>query len=95
MIKFQWNKQKADANKKKHGVSFDEAATVFHDLNGRILSDSDHSTGEDRFILLGVSIKLRMIVVAHTYREDHEEIRIISARKATRQEKSQYEGLKS
>ncbi|MDD2600843.1 MAG: BrnT family toxin [Kiritimatiellae bacterium] len=75
---------------RKHGVSFEEATTVFADENARLKHDPCHSQREDRFILLGFSAKLHMLVVVHAYRQDETEIRIISARKATRNERKQY-----
>ncbi len=91
MITFEWDNDKNKSNKKKHNVSFEEAETVFYDDNARLISDPDHSEDEDRFILLGLSNKMRMLVVVHTYRENDEIIRIISARKATRNEAKFYE----
>ncbi|MDD5599815.1 MAG: BrnT family toxin [Victivallaceae bacterium] len=90
MIKFTWDERKAAQNEKKHGVSFDEAMTAFDDENGRLIFDPDHSANEDRFILLGLSASLRILVVCHCYRENESLIRIISARKATRKETGQY-----
>ena len=89
-IRFAWDKVKAAENLRKHGVSFEEASTVFADENARLKHDPDHSQEEDRFILLGFSAKLRMPVVCHAYREDEKIIRLISARKATRNERKQY-----
>jgi uncharacterized DUF497 family protein len=89
-LKIEWDPRKAAANKKKHGVSFDEAATVFADENARLIDDPDHSEDEDRFILLGLSWSLRLLVVCHCYRESPGVIRIISARKADRSERGQY-----
>jgi uncharacterized DUF497 family protein len=89
-IRFEWDEKKHSLNKRKHGVSFTEGQTVFADENGLLIDDPDHSDKEDRFILLGLSASLRLLVVAHTYREDDLTIRIISARKATRSEKEQY-----
>jgi len=89
-LNIEWDPQKAVANEKKHGVSFDEASTVFSDENGRMIPDPDHSEEEDRFILLGMSWALRILVVCHCYREASNVIRIISARKATRSERAQY-----
>jgi len=74
----------------KHGVSFEEAQTSFFDENGRLIDDPDHSEKEQRFILLGISSKLRLLVVCHTYRKNESEIRIISARRATKKEQLQY-----
>jgi uncharacterized DUF497 family protein len=92
-IKFSWDERKNTSNKKKHGLSFQEAVTVFHDENARLIPDPSHSLEEDRFILLGISSKLRVLIVCHCYREKEQLVRIISARKATRQEKQQYEDL--
>jgi len=88
-IRFAWNEIKAAENLSKHDVSFEEASTVFADENARLKHDPDHSQEEDRFILLGLSAKLRMLVVSHAYREE-QIIRLISARKATRNEQKQY-----
>jgi hypothetical protein len=89
-IRFEWDEKKHALNKKKHGVSFNEAQTIFADENGLLLDDPDHSDDEDRFILLGLSSRLRLLVVSHTYRKDDAIMRIISARKATRSEQEQY-----
>jgi len=92
-ISFQWDLKKATANKHKHGVDFAEAKTAFFDENAKIIHDPDHSADEDRFILLGFSNKLRLLVICHCYRESTQIIRIISARKATRPESKQYKEL--
>ena len=76
---------------KKHGVSFEEAATVFADENALVIPDPEHSHSEDRFIILGLSAALRMLVVCHCYREESDVIRIVSARKPTKKEQLQYE----
>lgn len=89
-LRFEWDKAKDTANRRKHGVSFDEAASVFYDENALLLADPDHSEEEDRFVILGLSIRLRTIVVTHCYRAAEEVIRIISARRADRQEREQY-----
>ena len=81
-------------NKKKHGVSFEEAATVFLDPLAKIAADPDHSSDENREIIIGHSKKMNLLFVVHAYREDQDTIRIISARKATRKEKHDYETLK-
>ena len=86
-----WDPAKAAANLRKHGVSFDEAATAFSDERGLVLEDPEHSAREDRFILLGLSGALRLLVVVHAYREAQDTIRIISARKATRSERRVYD----
>jgi uncharacterized protein len=89
-IRFEWDKKKQTLNKRKHGIPFDEGQTTFADENGLILDDPDHSDEEERFILLGLSSSLRLLVVSHTYRKEDAVIRIISARKATRSEQQQY-----
>ena len=89
-LRFVWDKAKAGENIRKHAVSFEEASTVFADENARLKHDPDHSQTEDRFLLLGFSAKLRMLIVCHAYREKDEVIRIISARKATPNERRQY-----
>jgi hypothetical protein len=86
---FEWDKKKAHYNLIKHGVSFEEASTSFGDEIGLTISDPLHSEFEDRYILLGYSDKNRLLVVVHTDR--HERVRIISARKATKKERNQYE----
>ena len=83
MISFEWDDNKNQINKMKHGVSFQEASTVFYDEEALLRSDPDHSDEEDRFVLLGLSSELKMLVVVHCYREDDSVIRIISARKAS------------
>ena len=89
-IRFDWDKDKNIANHKKHGISFEEAQTVFVDENALMIHDPDHSSDEDRFILLGLSASIRLIVVCHCYRENDDVIRIISARKATHIEQKRY-----
>ena len=91
-IRFGWDADKEKANRRKHGVSFEEAKTVFVDPNAKLINDPDHSDDEDRFILLGLGRKLRLLVVCHTYRGSEEVIRIISARRANKSEQSQYDG---
>jgi uncharacterized DUF497 family protein len=90
-IRFEWDENKSEANARKHGVSFEEACTVFGDEWALLISGEEHSSQEDRFLLLGVSAALQMLVVCHCYRESSELIRIISARKATRSERRTYE----
>ena len=87
---FEWDERKNRANRKKHGVSFEEARSAFLDENARVMPDPEHSEEEDRFILLGLSTSLRILVVCHCYRQKEEVIRIISARKADREEQRQY-----
>lgn len=89
-LKFEWNKRKEKANIKKHNLSFEEARTVFFDENAIQFFDPDHSDDEDRFIMLGMSFKLRVIVVCHCFRETDTVIRIISARKADKNEEQEY-----
>ena len=89
-LRFAWDKRKERANIKKHGVSFDEARAVFFDEKAIQYYDPDHSEDEDRFILLGISFKLRVLVVCHCYRESDSMIRIISARKADGDEEMEY-----
>jgi uncharacterized DUF497 family protein len=89
-LRFEWNPQKSSANKRKHGVSFEEAQTVFYDDRAILIEDDDDEE-EDRFVLLGISAALRMLVVCHCYRERDAVIRIISARKANRTERKDYE----
>ncbi|WP_418218103.1 BrnT family toxin [Bilophila wadsworthia] len=93
-MRFEWDAEKASINQKKHGVTFEEAQTVFGDYDALRIFDPDHSEDEDRFILLGLSTVLRILVVCHCYREDDEKIRIISARKATKKESAAYERRK-
>ena len=90
VLSFEWDENKSVANQKKHHVSFEEAQTVFVDENALLIDDPDHSDEEDRFILLGLSAKLRALVVCHCYRKNNEVIRIVSARKATRREQKYY-----
>lgn len=89
-LQFEWDPAKAAANLKKHGVGFDEARSVFSDERAKIIADPEHSDDEDRFILLGLSIRLKLLVVCHCYRSENNTIRIISARKATAAESRQY-----
>jgi uncharacterized DUF497 family protein len=86
---FEWDPHKAATNTRKHGVTFDEAATAFHDPDGRLVEDPRHSTGERRYALLGYSDHARLLAVMFTERGDR--IRLISARKATRRERHDYE----
>ena len=89
-IHFVWDEVKNQQNVSKHGVSFEEARTAFFDEKARVAHDPDHSAAEDRFLLLGMSQRLRLLLVCHCYRENEEKIRIISARKATIAESKQY-----
>lgn len=91
MLQFEWDERKAESNLSKHGVSFEEAATAFDDVWARLMPDPDHSGDEERFVLLGMSIKARELVVCHCLRGiDRSVVRIISARRATASEEKQY-----
>jgi hypothetical protein len=89
-LRFEWDERKAVANVRKHGVSFEEARSVFFDERARLIDDPDHSENEARFILLGLSSSLRMLLVCHCYRSAGNVIRIVSARKATARESQSY-----
>jgi uncharacterized DUF497 family protein len=89
-IAFAWDRRKARSNLVKHGVSFEEAQTVFLDENARLIDDPDHSVDEERFVLLGYSFRARCLVVSHCYRQPDSVIRLISARRATPQEERVY-----
>jgi uncharacterized DUF497 family protein len=89
-LRFEWDPKKAAANLAKHGVSFEEAQTAFSDEGALLLEDSHAADAEDRFVLLGLSSRLRVLVVVHCYRETETMIRLISARKADRLERQQY-----
>ena len=91
---FEWDPKKEASNIAKHGVSFSEAQTAFTDEFARLIPDPDHSADEDRFILLGTSISSRLLVVCHCIRSG-DTIRIISARKAQKQERKSYEGFRN
>lgn len=91
-FRFEWNEKKSLINARKHGVSFDEAKTVFYDDHARLIDDPEHSEDEERFILLGFSASLRLLVVCHCYLDEDSVIRIISARKATSGEALHYRG---
>ncbi|MBU2574090.1 MAG: BrnT family toxin [Elusimicrobia bacterium] len=89
-LSFEWDETRNKENIKKHGVSFEEAQTVFLDENAVRFFDPDHSRKEDRFIMLGISFRLRVLVVCHCFRKGASVIRIISARKADKQEARDY-----
>ena len=89
-LRFEWDEAKEALNQRKHGVSFEEAKTVFSDEHALLIDDPEHSEAEDRFVLLGLSASLRTLVVCHCYRSEAGVIRIISARKANRHERSVY-----
>ena len=90
MPRFEWDPRKALENFRKHGVSFEEAVSAFSDDEALLLDDPDHSTEEERFVLLGLSGTLRLLTVVHCNRVDDEVVRVISARRATRSERVQY-----
>lgn len=89
-IIFEWDKNKNRINQKKHGISFEEAETVFYDGNALLFDDPDHSYSEDRFLIIGMAGNERICIVSHCYRQDDRIIRIISARRATKSEQSVY-----
>jgi hypothetical protein len=92
-IYFDWNAKKHEINKRKHRISFFEATTAFKDENALIMEDEYHSEYEERFVLLGLSKTINLLVVCHCYRENEESvIRIISARKANKKEEQKYKG---
>jgi uncharacterized DUF497 family protein len=93
-LRFVWDKRKNQANIRKHKVSFEEAETVFKDENAIQYYDPDHSRDEDRFILLGLSTRLRVLIVCHCFRESELVIRIISARRADKLEGRAYRETK-
>jgi uncharacterized DUF497 family protein len=89
-LSFIWDERKSLQNEKKHGVTFEEAQSVFFDEQAIEFSDPDHSEGEDRFLLLGRSYRLRILLICHCFRESKGVIRIISARRATKKERAVY-----
>jgi uncharacterized DUF497 family protein len=93
-LKFTWDENKALTNQQKHGVSFEEAKTVFYDNYARLIIDPDSSQKEERFLLLGLSNQLRLLLVCHCCREAGKQLRIISARKANKSEQKQYDGFR-
>ena len=90
MLKFQWDEIKNEANIKKHGISFEEAVSVFYDDESLIIEDVAHGETEERFILIGFSFKANLLVVCHCYRDKDSVVGIISARKAIKEERQQY-----
>ena len=90
ILKFEWDENKNEIKKKKHKISFEEAKTVFYDEEALLIVDPEHSQEEERFIILGLSKKANLLVVCHCYRASETVIRIISARKATKNETKQY-----
>jgi uncharacterized DUF497 family protein len=89
-LKFEWDNNKDRVNTSKHGVTFDEAQTAFYDEYAIQFFDPEHSESEDRFLLLGTSFKLKMLVVCHCFRDEETVVRIISARKADKDETKVY-----
>lgn len=89
-LRFEWDSAKAATNFRKHGIGFDEAKSAFADERAKLITDPTHSDNEDRFVLLGLSASLKLLVVCHCYRSKNNVIRIISARKATATESRQY-----
>lgn len=87
---FQWDENKNTINKSKHGLSFEEAKEVFYDENAVLFDDPDHSVGEERFLIIGMTESNKILLVSHCYRDNDNVIRIISARKATKNEKNTY-----
>jgi hypothetical protein len=87
---FEWDENKNIVNIKKHGIGFAEASSVFYDDNAILFDDPDHSDDEERFLLIGMSISTRVLIVSHCYRSKEDVIRIISARKATKSEANYY-----
>ena len=85
-----WDEEKNRSNQKKHGVSFEEATTVFYDDNSVLFDDPDHAFGEERFLIIGITDTEQLCIVSHCYRDDNEVLRIISARKATKNEQNIY-----
>lgn len=94
MIKFEWNTAKATSNRKKHGISFEEAQSIFYDEFAVQFFDEDNSVSEDRFLMLGLSDEARLLIVCHCERDQGNIIRIISARKATKNESTHYQGVR-
>ena len=89
-LSFEWDDRKESTNRKKHGISFEEARTAFYDENALVFFDPDHSEDEDRFILLGLSFRPQVVVVCHCFRESESIVRLVSARKADKGEEHEY-----
>ena len=90
MIKFEWDENKNRTNPQKHGISFDEAKTVFYDENAILFDDPEHSREEERFLIIGVTTNEKICIVSHCYKDNDKKIRLISARKATKSERKTY-----
>lgn len=91
-LRFEWDASKNRANVRRHGVSFEEASSAFLDENGILIDDPGHSIGEERFVLLGLTSSLRLLVICHCYRQRADVVRLISARKADKGEREEYFG---
>lgn len=89
-MEFEWDENKNEINKKKHGVSFEDVESVFSDFSAIIFDDPDHSETEERFLIIGMSLRKGICIVSHCYRNNENIIRIISARKATKNERMIY-----
>lgn len=90
-IQFTWDENKNEINKKKHGISFEEATEVFSDGNAILFDDPDHSLEEDRFLIIGAIKSSKICIVSHCYKDDDNIIRLISAREATKRERTVYQ----
>jgi len=91
VLRFEWDERKSTQNQRKHGISFEEAQTVFFDERALLINDPDHSEDEERFVLVGLSNALHTLVVCHCYRGAGDVIRVFSARPADPQERERYE----
>ncbi len=89
-IKFEWDENKNQINQRKHGISFEEAKTVFYDENAILFDDPEHSEDEERFLIIGITNQTKICIVSHCYRDNENKIRLISARKATTAERKVY-----
>lgn len=89
-MEFEWDENKNEINKKKHGISFEDVESVFSDFSAIIFDDPDHSETEERFLIIGMSLRKGICIVSHCYRNNENIIRIISARKATKNEQMIY-----
>ncbi|MGK5090358.1 BrnT family toxin [Bdellovibrionota bacterium FG-2] len=94
-VTFEWDEKKNSANRDKHGISFEEAATIFLNVPFRVMFDPDHSDSEDRYLAIGISLKSRILLVVHCENESGTRVRIISARKATKNEQAYLHGLRT
>lgn len=94
-MRFEWDGDKASDNERKHGVTFEEAQTVFYEVSALLYEDPDHFDDEDRYLLVGPSARLRILVVVHCVRVSEDVIRLISARQATRREREAFVAARS